>query len=258
MVCIYKITNPFGKVYIGQTVNFTKRMNAYKNLLCKKQTIIYRSLLKYGFENHKVEVLEECVKKALNERERFYQEEHEAIGVNGMNCRYVNTGDKSGSLSEETKQRIREAKTGLKLSKEHKEKIALSGIGRTHSEDTRKKMSDRHSGVKNAMYGKKASKETRKLMSEKRCGVNNGMYGKKHSRETMEKINAAAKNRGKEWRKKIGSANSKGVLIVGTDLVFESVIEAAKHTGVSRSGVAMVCRGECNQMRGYVFKYVVK
>ena len=55
---IYKITNPSGKVYIGQTVDLKVRKNKYKYINCKNQTRLYRSLLKYGWENHIFEVLE--------------------------------------------------------------------------------------------------------------------------------------------------------------------------------------------------------
>jgi len=256
MICIYKITNPDGKVYIGQTVNFMKRINAYKNHRCKGQTIIYRSLVKYGFDAHKVEILEECDKDVLNERERFYQEKHDAVGLKGMNCRYVQTWEKSGSLSEETRERIRKVKTGVSLSKEHREKIRLAGIGRMHSEATKKKMSKTQSGVKNAMYGKRHSKETLKMMSDSRSGSDNAMFGRRHSEETRKKQKEAAKKRGEEWKNKIRQSKIKRVLLVGDNVVFESVIEASKYTGVSRSGISMVCRGTYKKMKGMVFKYI--
>lgn len=53
---IYKITNPSGKVYIGQSSNTIKRFKSYKR--CKPdQNAIYNSLQKYGYEAHFFEVL---------------------------------------------------------------------------------------------------------------------------------------------------------------------------------------------------------
>lgn len=54
---IYKITNKVtGKYYIGQTKNLYNRMKSHK--ACKdKGTIITKSISKYGWENHSVEVL---------------------------------------------------------------------------------------------------------------------------------------------------------------------------------------------------------
>jgi group I intron endonuclease len=58
MIGIYKITNPKGEVYIGQSKDIEKRMQQYKYLQCTGQIKLYNSLKEYGFENHIVEVLE--------------------------------------------------------------------------------------------------------------------------------------------------------------------------------------------------------
>jgi len=55
---IYKITNPNGRIYVGKTNNFRKRMGDYKNINCGNQKLLFKSLNKYGFENHKVDILE--------------------------------------------------------------------------------------------------------------------------------------------------------------------------------------------------------
>jgi group I intron endonuclease len=51
MVGIYKITNPKGKIYIGQSVDIEKRKYYYQALHCKKQTMLYNSIKKYGWDN---------------------------------------------------------------------------------------------------------------------------------------------------------------------------------------------------------------
>ena len=48
MVGIYRIINPKGKIYIGQSTNILKRKSSYKGYRCKDQISIYRSLKKYG------------------------------------------------------------------------------------------------------------------------------------------------------------------------------------------------------------------
>lgn len=57
MDCIYKITNPNGLSYIGRTGYFRSRMNSYKNCKCKSQPRLCRSIEKYGWNNHKVEII---------------------------------------------------------------------------------------------------------------------------------------------------------------------------------------------------------
>jgi len=55
----YKITNPVGLCYVGQTVNLKTRMASYKLYSCKKQYKIYQSLIKYGWDAHTFEVIED-------------------------------------------------------------------------------------------------------------------------------------------------------------------------------------------------------
>ena len=58
MIGIYKITSPSGRIYIGQSWNIKKRLNAYKTLYAsKKQRLLNRSFVKYGYENHKFQII---------------------------------------------------------------------------------------------------------------------------------------------------------------------------------------------------------
>ena len=57
MVIIYKITSPKGKIYIGQTWNFSERIYFYRTLKCKGQVKVYNSLKKYGYKSHKIEII---------------------------------------------------------------------------------------------------------------------------------------------------------------------------------------------------------
>ena len=106
MIVIYKITSPSGKIYIGQTTNYSKRHNAYKNHKCKGQPKLFASIEKYGFINHTIEIIKECQVEDLNYYERYYQEYYESV-LDGLNLRYTATTDKSGFMSEETKRIMR-------------------------------------------------------------------------------------------------------------------------------------------------------
>jgi group I intron endonuclease len=74
MVGIYKITNPKGRIYIGQSVDIIKRKSSYKNLRCKDQISIFRSLKKYGWSNHKFEIIEECFDGELQSNEIYWKQ----------------------------------------------------------------------------------------------------------------------------------------------------------------------------------------
>lgn len=55
---IYKITNPSGSYYIGKTVDLNKRLRHYKKPLCVSQKLLYRSIVKYGFKSHTVDIID--------------------------------------------------------------------------------------------------------------------------------------------------------------------------------------------------------
>ena len=95
--------------------------------------------------------------------------------------------------SVETRKKISESQIGKTLSKEHIEKIIEGLKGKTHSEETRKKMSEALIGNTRAL-GKTLSEEHRRKISE---------YHKNKyvSEETRRKIGAASKGRtkGRKW-----------------------------------------------------------
>jgi group I intron endonuclease len=198
MIGIYKITNPKGLIYIGQSININKRFISYKKLNCKNQIKLYNSLLKYGVENHTFEVIEKCTIELLNECERYWQDYYNVISKNGLNCILTNSNSKTGELSYETKEKIRnkaigrlatnETKLkmslsrkgkithnkGKKHSQETKLKISKSTKGRKHSEETKLKISFNNKGRKSPMLCKKHSEETKLKMSQKLIGNNRG------------------------------------------------------------------------------------
>jgi len=73
IIGIYKITNPNGKIYIGQSINIKKRKGCYKRNQIPKQPRICNSIKKYGFENHIFEVIEECSIDQLNEKRNILE-----------------------------------------------------------------------------------------------------------------------------------------------------------------------------------------
>jgi group I intron endonuclease len=168
MIGIYKITNPSGKVYIGQSTTLEKRRKQYSSMdNCKNQTKLYRSLVKYGFSEHIFEIIEECEVPLLNARERYWQDFYDVLGKGGLNCRLQSTEDRSGYLSTETKTAIREARLGKKQSEETKQKIGESNRGREVHENTRKQISNSLSGRVRSPF----TEEHRQNLSKAKKGV---------------------------------------------------------------------------------------
>lgn len=132
IVGIYKITNPSGKVYVGQSVNLNSRIGRYRKLNnCKNQKALYNSFLKHSVEAHIFEITEECSAEQLNQRERFWQDFYDSV-KSGLNCRATGFGDKSGYLSQETKGKLSESAKGRKG----------ANLGKTFSDETRQRMRD--------------------------------------------------------------------------------------------------------------------
>jgi len=63
-----------GKFYIGSAVDLSNRLHMYYNinLLEKSNMVINKALLKYGYSNFKLEILEYCDKSVNIEREQHY------------------------------------------------------------------------------------------------------------------------------------------------------------------------------------------
>lgn len=92
---IYKITSPLGRVYIGQSIDIHRRWNSYKKLhgtVCSQKKL-YRSLSKYRPENHLFEIIEECDKSMLNNREYHWQCFYDVTSDNGLNCLIVDPNE---------------------------------------------------------------------------------------------------------------------------------------------------------------------
>lgn len=121
---IYKITNPKGSIYIGQSVDIDRRWAGYRRNLGKGQPKLYNSLKKYGFESHLFEIIEECSDELLLERETFWKLHYDVLNSDSLCCMIDGRG---GRMSKETCEKISKANKG-------KPKIKLRGRKLTESQ----------------------------------------------------------------------------------------------------------------------------
>ena len=163
MTGIYKITSPSKRIYIGSTNNFERRISEYKYLCCKEQTRLYNSFVKYGYDTHKIELIEECSIAELFNKERYWQEYYDVLDrQKGLNCQYVSTDNASKVMSKETKLKISKSlsgdknpRYGKKLAKETKEKISKANKGRIQSKELNQAQSERMLGNRHSKLSKK-------------------------------------------------------------------------------------------------------
>lgn len=99
---IYKITSPSGKIYIGQSIDIDKRWKDHKkhNGIGPK---LKNSYIKYGFDSHIKDTLEECSINQLKEREIYWKQYY--LDLHGWSsmlfCEIYDMG--GGPKSKETK-----------------------------------------------------------------------------------------------------------------------------------------------------------
>lgn len=123
---IYKITSPSGKIYIGQAIDINRRKRQYSTnkIKLKDQPKLYNSVIKYGFNSHLFEIIEECSVQELNIRERYWQEHYKSV-ENGLNCIYTGTDILPAIYSKERNKKVSKSlikakyhsKVGVKLSR---------------------------------------------------------------------------------------------------------------------------------------------
>ena len=230
---IYKWTNKLtNDIYIGQSIDLSKRFIKYFNMSYLKNRgtlVINRALIKYGYSNFTLEILEYSDKANLTEREQYY--------IDKLNPKY-NTLKIAGSspllrkqggghkLSEETKEKISKSLKGIYV----KEKSALYGPGTAHTEETKALMSLKKYQENNPLFGKThspcgGSETTKELMRQK-------ALGRKHSEETILKMSAS-----RGYLVHINEkCDDKGFKLIGS---FVSIRRAAKFLEISSSTIRL-------------------
>jgi group I intron endonuclease len=214
---IYMLTNKLtNDIYIGQSSDLSKRFRKYFSpsyIKSKDSFIISRALIKYGYSNFSVTILEYCNVPDLLKREQHYLDKlnpkYNILKIAGSSLNYLQ--------SEETKAKISKALKGVYV----KEKSSL--FGSFHTEETKELMSLKKKGINNPLFGKTHSEKTKSLMKQK-------ALGRKHSDDTKLKISSLHGNPINIYEK----CSSEGFKLIGS---FVSIRKAAKFLGISSSTI---------------------
>ncbi len=148
-IWVNKIT---GKSYVGSSVNLGKRFINYYNYNHlsdpKCNMLIYKALLKYGYSNFKLEILEYCDRANVLDREDYYlklvKPEYNILEKAGSSFGYKHT--------EETKDKMKARAIGRIFSAETRAKLRASAISRT---DETKAKHRTHLAIINLSKGEK-------------------------------------------------------------------------------------------------------
>ena len=237
---IYKLTlkKESRKAYIGQTIrDIHKRLEEHQQSSSKCRAIS-AAIQKHGWENFDKEWYE-----VPDEDLNFYEEMLVALlgtlAPGGYNL--MEGGSSAGKRSEETKQKMREAKSGEKnynygktLSEESKQKNREAHIGMTHTDETKQKLKEANSGEKNPMYGKTGEKHPK--------------FGKEHTEETKKKQSEANSGEKNHASKKVYQYTIDGTYVDEYDSSGEATRALGKTYGTNISACA---RGDCKTAYGF-------
>lgn len=135
---IYRWTNKLNNnTYVGSGIDLSKRMKEYfnKSELTRNPRPIHAALLKYGYENFRLEILEYCDEDKLIEREQYYLDllnpEYNILKKAYSLLGYRHTPEnilkfKEKKVSEEHKLLLSKIHSGKEVSQETRDKLSLS------------------------------------------------------------------------------------------------------------------------------------
>ena len=202
---IYKITNTLtNHEYIGQR-KLRKNKTPKDDNYMGSGTYIKKSVLKYGVENFKKEILKNDLKcqTSSNLYEIYFIKKYNTLIPNGYNLTIGGCSLSGYKHREDTKQKISIKSKGIKKSIEHTNKNSESHKGQILSDNTKKKISDKLKGIKK----KPLSIETKKKISDKLKGrklsditkekIGKSILGQKRTNETKENISKSLKGKKK-------------------------------------------------------------
>lgn len=208
---IYKVVNPKGRVYIGQSIDVEKRFYDYKILNnVSEQPKLYNSLKHYGARKHIFSLIQECEVDLLDSLERYWQEYYMCVEY-GLNCVYAPINGKHYFISNDT--RIKKSLSMKEYwSKNDHPFLGIKGNnhhnwGMTHGDDAKLKISNSrkefYTGENHPMFGKKHSQKSKEKMSKSKQGM--FLYGNNpKAKIVLDTLNGIYYNSAKEAAEVMG------------------------------------------------------
>ena len=246
MIVIYRIISPSGRVYIGQSKNYKKRIAAYKNMgsSVKNQRLLYASFLKYGCENHFFKILHELPidvgQEVVDVYEILYIAQHKSNVIKFPEYKGLNLCSGGAAGTKGTKHTAEQNKAKSLWMKGKK-----NGQGTKHTDEMRKTISDRAKGNKYSL-GKipynKGKKGIYKHTDEWKKDARKRMTGTKATEETLIKISG------------INSHRSKPVLNTKSGAMFISAVEAAKNANMNVNTLRGMLTGLRKNTSSFIYK----
>lgn len=267
MTGIYCIENAVNhKKYVGQSKNIKERWNCHRKTLERgthPNAHLQRAWDKYGKENFSFYVLELCDVESLTEREMYYIKQLNAF-EKGYNLTLGGDGTRGFSHSDEYKQKMHDLYVGRTFSDETRRKMseAKKGVAPIMTEARKKGVKitaeklkgrifteEHRANLSKALKGREPWNKGKKLPSEY-----SPMFGKHLPEEAKRKISEA--NRGRKRTEEQRLAHAKKVVCVNTGEIFPSVADAAKSCGASVQALSSMLHGKCATCKKMRWRFV--
>lgn len=180
--CIYMYTNKInGKRYVGQTVDFNRRHKKHiSDSYNEKRKYQYNvpfhcAIRKYGIENFKIQILAENIptQEKMNEYEIFFIKRYNTLANNKKGYNISSGGSNGNPFAGKTEEEMNEWKQNMSKAQTGENNPMY---GKHLSEETKQKMSEakkgKFTGENNPMYGKYHTEESRQKISQAKKGKN--------------------------------------------------------------------------------------
>ena len=232
---VYRHVFPNGKQYVGYTSNDPNAR--WNNGSGYRAQLVYKAIEKYGWDNIEHIVVRDGLSKeeALILEKKLIKRYDLRNREKGYN---VHPGGSAAmSASKESRDKISEWRKrnqfgeanpfyGKHRTEEQNRAVSLANTGRKHTEAELQKMRERHNDV---------------------SGSNNPNFGVSCSEATKNKIREAHRSR----MRPVKQYTLDGQFVSS----YESIRDAARKTGINRSGIMDCCKKEIKYTHGFVFRY---
>lgn len=247
---VYKIKSPTGRIYVGSSINITVRLRQYRSGNCSAQHKLYRSILKYGWNAHKFEIIFITTQDNRRTAEARLGMFFRCLDdKRGLNLSLPKIGDYDYTISESTREKMSEsAKNKPPRSKESIEKMIKSNTGKKRSALTKERISKSHTGkfVSDLTKSKQSESAKKRITPEFREKMRLLATGRTLPESAKEKLRKhstgkifSEQRKQKISKSKIGKKRpdaSTLVIDLSTGIFYDSIKEAAFCIGYLNAG----------------------
>ena len=244
MIGIYKIINKVnGKLYIGQSIDIKDRWEQHRYKAFNSKEVAYNSAIhqafrKYGMEAFEFEVIEECLKEELDEKERYWIAFYNSLSPNGYN---ITPGGQKGKASKRATHCL---KCGKEIGRDNKTGLCLSCVQTKVFLD------------KEELYQRLVEYQGNFTKVASLYGLTDNAIRKKCKNFGLPHLSSDYKNlkQKKQSKRPVAKLDKETGEVLET---FESIADAARSLGLKKGNhITEACQGKLKVVCGFCWTYL--